>query len=849
MTEEIKTILALDVQGAENVRELRDNIKLLKDALNDENATADENKAVLDALRENQNALKDAMHQSAQSTEDLIAKADNLDVSYNELVHTLADLKARWRETTDETERADLGAAVNKVNDKLKALDAGVGSYKRNVGNYANSVLDAFSQMGGSATGMVAGIKNLNGAMTLLSTNPVMAVLGLLATVLQKIIASLKSSEENMNAVTRAFSAFNVVGDVLNKLLQGLGSAIAWLAEKFVGLLDSLNLVTDAMEERQAIAQKEIELAAKEREAIAKNAEIERDVAKLKAEAAEKDKLTTEQRLAKLQEAADKEKEIAKTAYENAKLAFEIQAQTNALTESSAEDKKKEAEAYAAMVKAETDYYNKIKEVAGQISEARTSMLKEQRDAAKAAQDAKTTQLNSEKELIQQEIELTQKGTAEMLALQEAKRTKEYEIAVLNAKTKIRNAEDFSKTLANLEAKYNKDILALQRSHQKEVENQANLHLQNLANAYGQGSADYLVAMKDLRKQQLDQITAAGQEQGETEEEYIARRLAAQQAYNEAVRSLNAKRAEDSTAELRLAVSRELGETQGYYEAMLLLAQDSADNLRKLEGESDTEYLIRKQEADNAVKAAEEDLLNYMDEAERLKWENRMNAQQEGSVEYLAAAVDLKRYELDTLSQMDSESDDEFFSRKLAKEKEYINAKKALTQQQITLAQTAASGISSTLNSLAAIYENDTNASEAELRKAKNLKIASATIDMLSGVVSAVSGAMDLGPILGPIYAAINSASVIAAGTANIASIRKQSTSSSGSSSSAAATGMSASVSAPDVTTQIQEVRNITSASEEEKLNTSGDQRVVLVMSDIEVKENEKRVQVAETSF
>ena len=67
----------LNVQTGEavkNIRELKDNIKILKEALNDVNATEEENAATLDELRANQNALKDAMYESAKTTDELLER-------------------------------------------------------------------------------------------------------------------------------------------------------------------------------------------------------------------------------------------------------------------------------------------------------------------------------------------------------------------------------------------------------------------------------------------------------------------------------------------------------------------------------------------------------------------------------------------------------------------------------------------------------------------------------------------------------------------------------------------------------------------------------------------------------
>lgn len=58
------------------------------------------------------------------------------------------------------------------------------------------------------------------------------------------------------------------------------------------------------------------------------------------------------------------------------------------------------------------------------------------------------------------------------------------------------------------------------------------------------------------------------------------------------------------------------------------------------------------------------------------------------------------------------------------------------------------------------------------LKASRAMKVTEAVINMLSGVVTAISTAMQLGPIAGPIVGAINSAAVIATGTANIMKIK-----------------------------------------------------------------------------
>lgn len=159
-----------------------------------------------------------------------------------------------------------------------------------------------------------------------------------------------------------------------------------------------------------------------------------------------------------------------------------------------------------------------------------------------------------------------------------------------------------------------------------------------------------------------------------------------------------------------------------------------------------------------------------------------------------------------------------------------------------------ANATSSILGSIADMYESDEENSEKNANKIKGLRIASATIDTISGAVGAFMQAVQtIPPPFGAIIGGVQAAAVTAAGIAQIAKIK--STKVSGSASNSAPTAPAV-TSAPVQTVDIQQVRSVTSASEEDRLNQmASDQRVVLVMSDLEVKQNQSRVQVAESSF
>ena len=787
-------------EAVKNVGELRENIKQLKAALNDQDLSNPEGmkkyNELLGELKINQNALKDAMYATTASWDDITNAATGANiafdqnnklvnmqgVSYNALVHEMADLKQAWRATTDEMERAALGERINSVNDQLKSMDASVGNYQRNVGNYIGAVdhlTASFGSMGKGAQSVIAPIKGVTTGLKTLSATPAIAILGLLANVLQKVIEGLKSSEENTNAMTQALSPFAAIGDTVTKVLQGLGGVLAKVVEGFGKLTSAIFGTNEATKERLRLAKEEASLQEQERNNIIANAEAEREVARLRAEAADKTKHSASERIALLEQAGEQERLIAERSVQAAKMQYEIIKSRNALTQSNAEDLKKEAEAYAAVVNAETSYYNKVREINAGISEARNAEAKAASDAAKAAKDAAAAKIAAEKEYI-------------------------------------------AKALAD------------------EVQAAT-----NRAEAFRHGSVEYLAAMRDVAALEYDQMK---RQMDETDAEWQARRLAAARKLAEAQQSTT----DALIKEGRLALENEMNAlATGSLDQLakaVELAKYNLDNIHQAIDESDDAFLARRLEAQQAYREA----LQAQNEAEveegRQQYEQRLATLEENSLAYLDAEVALKKYELDTLHQLEGESEEAFRTRQLQAEKEYYNAKKAQVQSWMQTLSGMASGVSSILGSIADAMEENTEMTEAEAKKAKNLRVASATIDMLQGAVTAYAGAQSLGVPMGPIIGAINAAAVIATGIANIAKIKA--TQVSANSSSSQTPIVPAQVNAPTVSPQVQQVRTLTSASEEDRLNRmADDHRVYILSSDLEADRDQRRVQVEETTF
>lgn len=175
------------------------------------------------------------------------------------------------------------------------------------------------------------------------------------------------------------------------------------------------------------------------------------------------------------------------------------------------------------------------------------------------------------------------------------------------------------------------------------------------------------------------------------------------------------------------------------------------------------------------------------------------------------------------------------------------NNSKELAQMKIDAMFAVADATSSILGSIADMYESDEKNAEKNAKKIKALRIAEATINTISGAIGAFTQATaTMPPPIGIIVGAAQAAAVTAAGIAQIAQMKKTNMSSSGGTSSAP----SAVVSAPTTETTIPTTRNVTSASEEDRLNRmASDQRVYIVSSDIEASLDGNKTRVEESSF
>lgn len=273
----------------------------------------------------------------------------------------------------------------------------------------AGELESAFEQAGEGMGVFADGMKNLKGGMDLLAKHPIIAAFILLIGLIIKIVDAFKKNEQALNKLKQAFAPLqgimNVCSQIFDKFIglladglvktlelvtKGVEKTLKWLsklAENFG--LDSLaagiNKVNNAISVNSELVSKDIELTEKRRKYQVEEAKIEGELIDLrkKLNDAEGNINKQKQIAAKIDE---KRQEQVKKEIELAQLEFDILKKRASISEASAEEKDKLAEAEANLIRAQ----NKLREVCAdttQVIENQTTEVKNLNSETEKAED------------------------------------------------------------------------------------------------------------------------------------------------------------------------------------------------------------------------------------------------------------------------------------------------------------------------------------------------------------------------------------------------------------------------------------------------------------------------------
>lgn len=847
MADEITKVITVDVSDSlDSLDEMREKvvsagysfsslksaksyIDKLRASLIDLDETSEEYGERVEEIDKVQEKLNKAMKATGDSAKDV-------EGSYNALSKQMSELKKAFKATNDEAEREALAEQIVGINDQLKEMDASIGNYQRNVGNYEaaftkglSSIADKFQSLGNPMKIAKNGVNALGKAMKALIANPIGAIIMAIVVAVKALKKGFEGSESASNSLKKAFSALQPIMNGINKIFTGFANLVGKIAEKAIpalvngvmkaadwmmSLLNKIGIVSDeklealrnsiaaqkeAVEVTQDLTNREIALTERKRKFQVDEAKAEMEVAELKSKATDKEKYSAEERQKFLNQAIAKERAINKEKLAIAQEEFDILKKRSELTDNNAATNDELAAAEAKLYNTKRDYYNKEKELVSQLQGANQELsaeekkrLEESEKNVEKADELKKEELKKIEE-IQNRVELS---------------------LMSNTDRELKILEDKYKEEKALLEKYEQDTTQLTEEYEAKKQEIMGLSKANEINERA------IQSLKDGTERQLDVL---------------------KKRYEEEKKLLEANGVD--TVNLTKEYERQVAEAK---------AGAGENKIKDINDDSSLERDI-----------ADKTIQNEFDKKEKLLEIERERL--EGT-----KAIYEELYALDNLSeekkQEYADKIKEIDAALVENSKQSMEARKQQAQDLVNTYSQVAQGIGELMNNVAEIWQDSIKErvkngkiteeqGKKEFENTKKLQIAAAIVNGLAGVAMAVSTAMSLGPIAGPIMAAVNSALVITTTAMQIAKIKSTTFDGGGSSSvggdiaAAAATPTPAAVAyTPQYSTNVtgnSETVNLANAVSEGQRDT----RVYVVESDIN--EAGKRVEIreAESTF
>ena len=843
MADEITKVITVDVSDSlDSLDEMREKvvsagysfsslksakkyIDALKASLIDLDDTSEEYAERVDEIDKVQEKLNKAMKATGDD-------AKNVEGSYNALSKQMSELKKAFKATNDEAERSKLAAQINGINDQLKEMDASIGNYQRNVGNYEgaftkglSSIADKFESLGNPMKIAKNGVNALGKAMKALIANPIGAIIMAIVVAVKALKKGFEGSETATNSMKRAFSALQPIMNGINKIFTGFANLVGKIAEKAIpalvngvmkaadwmmSLLNKIGIVSDeklealrnsiaaqkeAVEVTQDLTNREIALTERKRKFQVDEAKAEMEVAELKSKATDKEKYSAAERQKFLNDAIAKERAINNEKLAIAQEEFDILKEKSELTDNNAATNDELAAAEAKLYNTKREYYDKERELVSQLQAAGQELSAEEKKRLEEAKENAEKAEEIKKEELKKAEEIKKRAELSLMS------NKDRELKILEDKYNEEKAllekygQDTTKLTEEYEAK-KQEIMGLSKA--KEINERA------------------IQSLKDGTQRQLDILKNRYEEEKELLEANGIDTVNLTKEYERQVAEAKAGAGENKIKDINDDSS---------------LERDIADKTIQNEFDKKEKLLEIERERLEGTKAIYEELyaLDNLSEEKKQEYADKIK-------EIDAALVE--------------------------NSKQATEARKQQAQDLVNTYSQVAQGIGELMNNVAEIWQDSIKErvkngkiteeqGKKEFENTKKLQIAAAIVNGLAGVAMAVSTAMSLGPIAGPIMAAVNSALVITTTAMQIAKIK--STSFDGGGSSSVGGDIAAAVATPTpaaVAYTPQYSTNVTGQSETVNLANAvnegqRDTRVYVVESDIN--EAGKRVQVRES--
>lgn len=848
MADNISTkVLTIDTGGAiTNIKDFKERIEELKGALLGLEKGTDEYNSVANELRSSQEKLTEVMDVAK-------GKAEGIEGSYDNLVAKMRDLKKEWRATADEAERASLGAQILDINNQLKELDASTGNFQRNVGDYANAFEEAFKNvfqgLGESNTALANSSKTIVKLIPLIKKAVTTATVGLqgiqkaiIATGIGALVVAVGLLAANWDKVTEAVresipalkKAYDAEKDIekVSENIKRIKEQSKESADYEVRMARAKKASEKEILGIQIRQQKVLLNKLKTETAIALNAWKELEAEREKGflyKLSEKALGIYEAHIDKAIQKAVEAYNLALAAEKEARQDLDVYTTTAEYQDKdnnpsggskieSPEDIKKQAQA---LIKALEDANKNEKQLAQQKYQENLAILKQYFENEKAEYDKqlKKNLITKEQyqEKMQQLTEEYEKGVAAAAAI--AAEPDKKQIKAIKDRLEIEEEavmdekELLKKRLEQEEQNYDKEFALFEE--------------------YGEDTTELTKRHIAKREQLIDE--AAEKERRKLVEE-------TKKTIDEAKREANN---EVIAIKLRFELEEEKSKSSAGQSkwANFWGGENAAFHPKKIAAGFDavSDYLSKIYNQQKGVLEGERDRLQNLMSSLDSKSEEFINAKQR------VADIGME------LDNLETENHIQNIQLQNKKEEELQKARR----ERMAIYTEGLSSVGNLISSISSLMEEQINAevenkeigeatAKQRFESVKKMQYAATVINMAAGVVSAIAQAQQLGPVVGPIMAAINSAAVIAAGAVELSQIKRTKY------------GSNASIdtSTPNLQraagnmVEITPVQNITGQNETTELaNAISSRPVVVKVTDIDDVNQIKDSTIAESTF
>ena len=585
----------------------------------------------------------------------------------------------------DSAKGKELQEKINAVTKELKGAEEATGRFNRNVGNYENAIKNVFgnNQLVAGIQAVRNGVIGVSKAFDLLKSHPVIAVISVITALFLKLANSAKNNEEQYVKLQQVLAPLKMAMDGITRVVESIVDVFLSAAQAVTGLVGAFLDFIGVGDSINQNSKDYIELEKQKLDLANKERSDLVENAKLSMEASDLRAKSAQKDKYSAEERIQFLNEAIDKEKAMADNELEQAKQRLEIAKKEAERTKNSKEVNDELAQAEANLYNVQKEY-----NTKTRELYSQRSEAQ-------TKLNQEEE---QRLQLVQERSDKELAAMRALRDSE------NALIK----DSFEKQRAAINSSYDDQIADLR----KRMETEENLT--------DQARAAMSATIENLEKKRTAELAELNEEsireKLEQEAAYIEQRL--QLATEGTIQEYSLK-----AEQLKKEKEIELSNTKLTAEQKQLIE----DSYQKKLDEMTSEYERKKQE--KAMEALE------------LELSNRLAAAKIAGEDELQVELENAKKRLDSLQQLEGESDAEFKARQLEAQQEYLDAKEELAQREIEIEQAKFEAASQITGALSGLFDQLGEDNKAFMILSKTLALAEVAINTGKAISSAVAEA------------------------------------------------------------------------------------------------------------